>query len=361
MAICREKIPNSIECRFHRSFRGWSGSSATGTAGPSWRRFVMNLRLPSRRRPRSHRTAIRDPDKTPAQFRRAQLMLNYQTNAGAGVLVRFNRPSPAATWPALAPPGRYPARFRVVDRFRGRSSRRRPAPYWSRIRPRPGSPPASFPARSRSGRGRFRPRSAGCIFARHPLNSVRGALISFPGAGFRSGACFSGPAAVARSPASLPRSTLGSVSSCVAWRGVAWRGVAWRGVAWRGVAWRGVAWRVRVGAGRMRVWRVHARSAWRAHACVACMCVCVACVCVCGGRMRVRRARVHATAASADADRSPARVRPACPAPDSGSGPLVAIRGRLHVPFRYSRRHNVTFTRSLPVQCNIAPNEMVLK
>ena len=319
MAICREKIPNSIECRFHRSFRGWSGSSATGTAGPSWRRFVMNLRLPSRRRPRSHRTAIRDPDKTPAQFRRAQLMLNYQTNAGAGVLVRFNRPSPAATWPALAPPGRYPARFRVVDRFRGRSSRRRPAPYWSRIRPRPGSPPASFPARSRSGRGRFRPRSAGCIFARHPLNSVRGALISFPGAGFRSGACFSGPAAVARSPASLPRSTLGSVSSCVAWRGVAWRGVAWRGVAWRGVAWRGVAWRVRVGAGRMRVWRVHARSAWRAHACVAC-------VSVCGVHVRVRRA--HACAAGACArDGCKRRCGPKPRSRSTGlSGPGFRIR-----------------------------------
>src|SRR5579871_829777 len=51
-----------------------------------------------------------------------RLMLNYQTNAGAGVLVRSNRPSPAAIRPGPRDLGRSPGRFRVVGRFRGRPS-----------------------------------------------------------------------------------------------------------------------------------------------------------------------------------------------------------------------------------------------
>jgi hypothetical protein len=85
-------------------------------------------------------------------------MLNYQTNAGAGVLVRFNRLPPAAIRPGPRDLGRSPGRFRVVGRFRGR----RPAAGALRIgrgsglvRVRPGPVSGAIPVWPRSSSSAF--------------------------------------------------------------------------------------------------------------------------------------------------------------------------------------------------------------
>lgn len=65
----------------------------------------MNLRLPPRAAPGAMRTTIRHPDEIPAPHSpRAMLMLNYQTNARNGALVRFNPPVRSRRAPRPASP-----------------------------------------------------------------------------------------------------------------------------------------------------------------------------------------------------------------------------------------------------------------
>jgi hypothetical protein len=72
-------------------------------------RAMMTLRyepeIAARVAPDAIRTTIRDPDKTPAPFSNAKLMLNYQTNARNGALVRFNPVLRSGPAPASPHPG----------------------------------------------------------------------------------------------------------------------------------------------------------------------------------------------------------------------------------------------------------------